>query len=624
MKTVVAMIASLGLWTAAALAQPTITQVSNAASQSLSVPGPDAAAEGASGWLTLPYGSIAQGSYFTIYGNGFGGNTSLWNPYPLPTELNGTTVSITVGQNSPVAAYIEFAAQLTGYSQVNAVLPSGTPTGAGTVTVTYNGQTSAPAPINVVASAFGTFTQNLAGDGPGTITDAFYIQLSPFHTAKPGQTMILWGTGLGPATNIATEATGYPAQVNLCATAATCPVTVWVGGQQATVAYAGSSGYTAEDQIDFVVPTNVTTGCYVSVAVQSGAPGGPQAISNFTTMAVDPNGVTCRDADGVNMNDFTTALQSKGAANVAVIGLLGDTWNINLDAQGLFVQWEGDTVDGRIGTFDTAALELFRGFTRVPSANSCTAIPYRGYLPTVDYGLNYVTYLDAGPDLSIQGPLGSQQIAKTANGYVGLVGGAATDDLVSGDGTAPFYWNSTATPNGDGTTSYSNTSIASGNYTVSGPGGAAVNAFTSTVDISSAAATFNWTNASNFNGQTAPVINRATPLNITWSGGDPQGFVDITLIGSTVQNSYPSATNPEPAMAVECVVPTGATGSGSFNVPTYVLQALPPAVNSGSFVSGVVLVGQTSAVTPINPAPTGLDAAYLYYRIISGYTVDWQ
>jgi hypothetical protein len=55
-----------------------------------------------------------------------------------------------------------------------------------------------------------------------------------------------------------------------------------------------------------------------------------------------------------------------------------------------------------------------------------------------------------------------------------------------------------------------------------------------------------------------------------------------------------------------------------------VLQALPPAVNSGSFVSGVVLVGQTNPVTKISPTPTGLDAAYLYYRIVSGYTVQWE
>jgi hypothetical protein len=63
--------------------------------------------------------------------------------------------------------------------------------------------------------------------------------------------------------------------------------------------------------------------------------------------------------------------------------------------------------------------------------------------------------------------------------------------------------------------------------------------------------------------------------------------------------------------------------AGSFNVPTYVLEALPAGANNAP-LAGLVLVGPASAVTPISPAPSGLDAAYLYYRFISGYTVQWQ
>jgi hypothetical protein len=64
-------------------------------------------------------------------------------------------------------------------------------------------------------------------------------------------------------------------------------------------------------------------------------------------------------------------------------------------------------------------------------------------------------------------------------------------------------------------------------------------------------------------------------------------------------------------------------GAGSFEVPTYVLQALP-AAGPGFPLSGMVLVGPASAPTKISPAPTGLDAAYLYYRFIWGYSVQWQ
>jgi len=340
-------------------------------------------------------------------------------------------------------------------------------------------------------------------------------------------------------------------------------------------------------------------------------------------MPVDPNGATCRDADGVNMNDIAYVVESKGSANVAAIGLLSDTWNISLDHSGLFIQWQGDTVDGQIGTFGLAAFDLFRGFTR----------PFRQQLHgdslpglSADGGLRtrlcHIPGCRVGFEYYIMGPLGTQTAAKNTNGaYDGLVDGSSPTDLVDYMGIAPFYWNSTATPNGDGTTAYVDTTMASGNYTVAAPGGTAVNAFTGTLDISSAAASFAWANVSTFDGQTAPQIPRNTPLNITWTGGDPQGFVDITLIASTVESSYPSLTQPEPAVYVECVAELS---KGPFSVPTYVLQALPPAVNSGSFVSGVVLVGQTNPVTKISPTPTGLDAAYLYYRIVSGYTVQWE
>jgi uncharacterized protein (TIGR03437 family) len=613
-----------------ASAQPVVTQISNAASASFSIPGP---VNGTIvNWLTLPNGSIAQGSYFSVYGNGLAAGIStcgsnyancLWQPYPLPTSIQGTSVSVTIGSNAAVNAYIEFAAQVSATAaQINAVMPSNTPVGSGTLTVTYNGQQSAPVPINVVASSFGTFTVNQAGSGPGVITDTSYNALTPFHTAKPGDYVLLWGTGLGPAADPSTEQSAPPQQVNLCASGSSCPVSVWVGGKSASVPYAGRASFTAEDQVVFIVPAGLG-GCYVPVAVVVGG-----VTSNFTTMPVDPNGADCSDTNGVGMSYISSLLNGgNGSATVGVIGLSSQLWNVNLGG-GDFFPWDYDTVSAQMGDFTIAPLELFQGFTQAPSVGSCTANTYLGYPPPVDPGLNYVTNLDAGSALSIAGPASStvQPVPQvitaggSLGGYFGVVGGIPPKDGVTNFDSwpsPPFFWLSTA--NGDGT--YTVGSIASGNYTVTGLGGKDIGPFTGTINVSAAAASFQWSNSDQFaNQNNLPQFSRQTPLTITWTGGDPSVFMDILLIGSTTEEVSPSVITPEPAVQVECVVPSAA---GTFTVPTYVLQALPVGY-SGVSMTGAVLVGPISAPEKISPPPSGLDVAYLYYQILSGYTVQWQ
>jgi len=618
MKKLLALVFGLALLAATGSAQPVITQISNAASASLA---------------PLPNSSIAQGSYFSIYGNGLAANLStcgtlvsgspcLWPPqYPLPTSIQGTTVSVTVGANEPVAAYVEFAAQVTStFAQINAVLPSNTPVGTGTLTVSYNGQ-SASAPITVAPTSFGTFALNQAGSGPGIITDANYKAITPFHTAKPGEALILWGTGLGPVADVADEQSKPPAQVNMTAA---LDVQVWVGNLAAKVSYAGRSGYTAVDQIVFTVPAGnyegvqSALGCYVNVAVQSGS---PPVVSNFTTIAVDLNGGPCQDADGVDTNDLVTLVQSKGSAKVGVISLVSDYVNINL--LGTPLPWVNDTVTAGIGSYSATALDWSQGLTQTPSLNNCSVTPYQYFPPAVDPGAALVTALDAGSALSIEGPNGSGSVPKNANGqgYYALVGGADVNDIQNPAGaTKPFYLGSTA--NGDGT--YTVTGITSGTYNVTGPGGSAVGALTGSITVSPSAATFQWTNEATVTNSTGDIngttpIARNQPLEITWSGGDPAGFINITVVGSTAQETFPSTTTP--GVIAQCVAPAGA---GSFTIPAYVLEALPDTSISASPVASWILVGPASAAQKISPAPSGLDAAYLFYRFVQGASAVFE
>jgi len=244
---------------------------------------PNGVVNGAS-YLSAPFQNygIARGSLFVVFGSALGPVDLLQaTSFPLPTSegLGGTRVLISIGgYNAPCPMVY------TSLTQVAAIMPSGAPEGDGSLVVTYQNAASASAPIHIVRSAFGIFTRNQAGSGPA-IAQNFVSQTStPLNSliasATVGQTVILWGTGLGPVNGDETAGPLPGALPYLDS--------LYVGGVTANVRYAGRSGCCAGvDEIIFDVPAGVS-GCYVPVAAVTGA-----AVSNFGTIAVVPvrNGV---------------------------------------------------------------------------------------------------------------------------------------------------------------------------------------------------------------------------------------------------------------------------------------------------------------------------------------------
>ena len=226
-----------------------------------------------------PNSSIAQGSIFSIYGSNLGPSSSPAVAYPLQSALGGVSVAVTSYTGSSVNALPIFVAP----GLVNAILPGTATVGVASLTVTYNGKTSQPASLTVVANSFGIFSVGSNGTGVGVITDTSYQLYSLNFAAGPGSTAVLWGTGLGasPGDNGA----GPPPQINM----PSLPLSVYVGTQTATVSYQGRAAFTGEDQINFVIPAGVT-GCYVPVTVQVGI-----IVSNFVTMPIAPAGQSCPD-----------------------------------------------------------------------------------------------------------------------------------------------------------------------------------------------------------------------------------------------------------------------------------------------------------------------------------------
>lgn len=486
---------------------------------------------------------IAQGSIFLIFGTALGPQA---NPvvdatsFPLGTDqgLVGTVVTITA------PGYQAFAPILyTSATQVAAILPSHAPLGNVNVTVTYQILTSNAAVIKVVQKGAGVFTLNEAGSGPAVIqnvaADRTLVVNTLLTSATPGQTVTLWGTGLGPVTG--DEAAGpLPGDI--------LPhPDVYVGGVKATVHYAGRSGCCAGlDQINFDVPANVS-GCYVPVAVVAGG-----VVGNVGTMSVAASGKACDDPMSFHAADLAT-LQQNGMLRVG---------RVVADRQAAYGNTSPTpTVNASFLSYTTQALtEALAPIN--PALNSCYEQQARVNAdPTV---LPHGTPMNPAVSLYLNGPMGIWTIPEAA----------------SGSGMYSF----SMSPMFGG--------WMQGMYTVSGNGGS-VGTFKSSGFSPPTPA--QWTNASTFVS-----AGYYTNLGVTfnWTSGDPNGYVSIVLTSANSAISTSIRCN-APASAGTFTVPDYMLrtlvnlGQGSF---TLVSWGAPTTFTAPGLDMGTVRMSYTTNV----------------------------
>lgn len=539
----------------------------------------------------MPNAGIAQGSLFTVFGTNMASATftPAPNTFPLPTLLAGTSVKVSAGgQNFDAPLFWTTAGQLA------AILPSQVPAGDATLTVTFNNQTSAAVGFKVVANNFGIFTLNAQGSGPAvaqvfrsgtderlnglvTYTDP-NSQLSRY-VARSGDTIVLYGTGLGPITGEDAQA---PPVGNL-----NVPLEVWVGTKKAAVAYAGRSPCCAGlDQINFTVPSGIQ-GCYVNVGIKAGS-----LVSNFATLAVDPGGNVCTDPNGYAAADLTNA-GSNNSLKLGAVNLSRST--LNLTTGGSSAQVFSDEGVGLFGTYTADQLSRSLGVTQQPSPGSCAVTVFKGLNPLPVDPIKPAA-LDAGASLTVSGPRPALPVPQTSTGnYFAVLGGLPLDAIITGNANFldPF--------------------LDPGTFAVSnGSGGANVGALSgASINIPQIA---NWTNADSLKQ-----IPRNQDLTVTWTGGDPNSLVTITGIGSSAQQNSDLNEN-TPGSLFICLAPKGAT---SFTVPSVAMQNLPATSASVSPVPpGFLLVGNSSA--PVKFTASGIDAGYLTYRVLLGQNVIFQ
>jgi uncharacterized protein (TIGR03437 family) len=212
---------------------------------------------------------IAPNTWVSIYGSNFAatGFSDDWSKSivggSLPTTLDG--VSVSVGGYPAYVAYVSSG-------QINILTPNVAP-GSASVTVTTAAGTSAP--VNVTSQQFSpAFFPWPNGQPVATHLDySWAVKNATFAgvttvPAKPGEYIILWGTGFGPTTPTAPSGVTIPATTTYYTANA---VSVTIGSVTALVyGTALASGFAGLYQVVALVPATLSSGDYALVATVGG------------------------------------------------------------------------------------------------------------------------------------------------------------------------------------------------------------------------------------------------------------------------------------------------------------------------------------------------------------------
>ncbi len=222
-----------------------------------------------------PLRPLAPGGIISLFGARFAGENNFASQLPLERELAG--VSVRIGAEDAPLYFV-------GPGQINAQVPfEVSPGDSVPVATSVGGLLTAPQNYLIAPAQPGIFD---IGGGQGAVlianTDILVAPVGsiPGRETRPaagGEFISIFCTGLG-ATSPTVE-TGVPG----AGEAVTTPVTVTIGGVDASVSFAGlAPGFVGLYQVNAVVPPGGVAGAAVAVVItQNGI------ASNTVTIAVE-------------------------------------------------------------------------------------------------------------------------------------------------------------------------------------------------------------------------------------------------------------------------------------------------------------------------------------------------
>lgn len=446
---------------------------------------------------------VARGSFVSIFGQNLGTQAGPPAALPLPTSMGGATVNIKPdGGTQTYQAFLHFVSP----GQINAIIPSTVPPGQASLTVTVNNATSPAARVQIAASSFGIFTINSQTAGLAIAQNYESPTSLPLNlytnAARPGQTLILWGTGLGAYTG---GSDGEAPQAGNIVNNAT----VLVAGYSITPFYAGRApGIPGVDQINFTLPQDapIPDGCSLEVQVQIG----DLIQQGSATIAKSSNGPVCQHPFALS-SDQLSSLQNGGTIKAAIAHLLrshGIEGIVNGSPLGSVAE-EIQVLIRKFTANGSPLTDQSYPFALAQAPGSCTAAHLPGsaidLIDHIDFGLTGNSPLDFGSSLTLSGPGGSKDV-DAFTGITTLYQGAD----IPGVSTAQSF-------------------LSDGDWTLSARGGKDGGSFQA-----------HFTLQNQFKLQNLPTtISKGQPLTISWAGGGDNDLVRIFVAGLAFSGNSP-------------------------------------------------------------------------------------
>jgi hypothetical protein len=386
-------------------------------------------------------------------------------------------------------------------------------------------------------------------------------------TARPGQIVTLWGTGLGAglnADNVAPQPGNLPT-----------PIEIFVGGKAVTnIQYSGRTPCcVGVDQIVFAVPPDTPVGCYVPLVVRVNG----SVVSNTVTIGVTSDGGSaCPESS----DPITGRLLAGGRiGNILLIRSSANHREYNAQYAATF--------DGAVATFseERGGQWTFHPSYSQPPLGACSALTSRGALGG-QASASTIRPLDAGGQLSVTAsgetfPVRSDP--RVPGRYAATLGGQVLDFAL------PLL---VLNPPGQ--------------IQIQGSGGSDVASFGESVDSADA---ITWTNRA----QVAD-INRAAGQTVTWTNSTLPS--DKVWIFGGVADAITDSL-----VTFSCSADASA---GSFHIPSYVLSALPSARTRESQARGFLAISGYAGSRERSVSAQGLDVGAAVYLNILSNTVRYH